>query len=213
MRTYDWYIDTIFQHDREQQRAKYRPLVHAHFHLKFLTLFSLHSHCCCHSKYMDCITFISHSSTPTCLRAHHKTSRGTLSKAFSRSTKAIQSSFFFARYFSYICLTMMVPIMVLVRLCKCWTLATCILSVVIGVHRWLHARLAVPKAAASQNGRALTNDQKSFTLINYLIGRRTAVLRSGRFGNSPFGMIPTSISLWDMLDSGISAYYDRNIFG
>src|SRR5271170_7711108 len=38
------------QHNREQQRAKYRPLVHAHFHLKFLTLFTLHSHCSCHSN-------------------------------------------------------------------------------------------------------------------------------------------------------------------
>ena len=37
------------QHDCEQQRAQYRPLVHAHFHLRLLTFFSLHCHCCHHS--------------------------------------------------------------------------------------------------------------------------------------------------------------------
>src|SRR6266516_4037939 len=47
------------------------------------------------------ITFTIHSSTPTYLRAHHSTSRGTLSKAFSKSTKAIHNSFCLPRNFSW----------------------------------------------------------------------------------------------------------------
>src|SRR5437867_5915159 len=38
-------------------------------------------------SYKLLITFTIHFFTPTCLRAHHKTSRCTLSKAFSKSTK------------------------------------------------------------------------------------------------------------------------------
>src|SRR2546425_6076015 len=44
-------------------------------------------------SYKLLITFTIHSYTPTCLRAHHKTSCGTLSNAFSKSTKAIHNSF------------------------------------------------------------------------------------------------------------------------
>src|SRR5208282_1355933 len=47
----------------------------------------------------------SHSSTLNFLSAHQTTSRGTLLKAFSRSTKAIQTSCFLARNFSCICRT------------------------------------------------------------------------------------------------------------
>src|SRR6267154_3968015 len=43
-------------------------------------------------SYMLLITLTIHSSTPTCLRPHHTTSRGTLSEAFSKSTKAIHNS-------------------------------------------------------------------------------------------------------------------------
>ena len=49
---------------------------------------------------MAFITDTIHSSTPRHLNAHQTTSLGTLSKAFSKSTKAIQSSLFLARYFS-----------------------------------------------------------------------------------------------------------------
>src|SRR6266516_1979376 len=55
--------------------------------------------------YMLLITFTIHSSTPTYLRAHHSTSRGTLSKAFSKSTKAIHNSFCLPRNFSWTCRT------------------------------------------------------------------------------------------------------------
>ena len=43
---------------------------------------------------------------PICLKAHQKTSRGTLSKALSRLRNAIHNSFFFLKYFSCSCLTM-----------------------------------------------------------------------------------------------------------
>src|SRR6476619_5353895 len=51
-------------------------------------------------SYIVIITFTIHSSTPTFLRAHQTTSRGTLSNAFSRSTKAIQRTLFLARCLS-----------------------------------------------------------------------------------------------------------------
>src|SRR5664279_2422076 len=57
------------------------------------------------SSYIDLITDTIHSSTPNFRKAHHTTSLGTLSKAFSKSTKAIHRSFFFAKYFSCSCLT------------------------------------------------------------------------------------------------------------
>src|SRR3989442_5497225 len=56
-------------------------------------------------SYILLMTFTIHSSTPTCLKAHHKTSCGTLSKAFSKSTNAIHSSFCLPRNFSCTCLT------------------------------------------------------------------------------------------------------------
>ena len=54
--------------------------------------------------YMACNTLTNHSGTPTTQRAHHNTFRGTLSKAFSKSTNAIYSFFFCARSFSWSCL-------------------------------------------------------------------------------------------------------------
>src|SRR5665811_217631 len=58
------------------------------------------------SVYIDFITVMSHSSTCNSLNAHHRTSRGTLSNAFSRSTNAIHSSLFTPRYLSCNCRTM-----------------------------------------------------------------------------------------------------------
>src|SRR5664279_2918855 len=57
-------------------------------------------------SYIAWITLTSHSSTPNFLSAHQTTSRGTLSKAFSRSTKAIHISCFLVKNLSCICLTM-----------------------------------------------------------------------------------------------------------
>src|SRR5206468_3174192 len=58
------------------------------------------------SSYIDCITLTNHSSTFSFLRDHQRISLGTLSNAFSKSTKAIHSSFFLHRYLSCSCLTM-----------------------------------------------------------------------------------------------------------
>src|SRR5206468_1477367 len=58
------------------------------------------------SSYNDCITLTSHSSTFRFLRDHQRISLRTLSNAFSKSTKAIHSSFFLHRYLSCSCLTM-----------------------------------------------------------------------------------------------------------
>ena len=52
------------------------------------------------SSYIAFITDTIHSSTAKYLNAHQTTSRSTLSNAFSKSTKNILSSSFFARYFS-----------------------------------------------------------------------------------------------------------------
>src|SRR5664279_158911 len=57
------------------------------------------------SSYIDFITDTIPSSTPNFRKAHHTTSLETLSKAFSKSTKAIHRSFFLAKYFSCCCLT------------------------------------------------------------------------------------------------------------
>src|SRR5664279_1596413 len=57
------------------------------------------------SSYIDFITDTIPSSTPNFRKAHHTTSLETLSKAFSKSTKAIHRSFFLAKYFSCSCLT------------------------------------------------------------------------------------------------------------
>src|SRR5206468_7766983 len=51
-------------------------------------------------SYIDMMTLTSHSSTFSFLNAHHNTSDGTLSKAFSRSTKAIHNSLPLHKYFS-----------------------------------------------------------------------------------------------------------------
>src|SRR5206468_1237713 len=58
------------------------------------------------SSYIDCITLTNHSSTFSFLRDHQRISLGTMSNAFSKSTKAIHSSFFLHRYLSCSCLTM-----------------------------------------------------------------------------------------------------------
>src|SRR6476469_1689108 len=55
--------------------------------------------------YIAFINLIIPPSTPSRLNAHHKTSLGTLSNAFSKSTKAIHNSLRFCRYFSCTCLT------------------------------------------------------------------------------------------------------------
>ena len=52
------------------------------------------------SSYIAFITDTIHSSTPRYLSIHQTTSRGTLSNAFSKSTKTIHRSLLFARYFS-----------------------------------------------------------------------------------------------------------------
>src|SRR6266496_4724918 len=57
-------------------------------------------------SYNALITHTIHSATPSSLNAHHTTSRGTRSKAFSKSTNAIHRSWLFVRYFSCNCLTM-----------------------------------------------------------------------------------------------------------
>src|SRR5206468_10568799 len=71
----------------KQDWAKYRALMHPNLDLKTFTLFTIPFDRCNNPIIQTLITFTIQSSTPTCLRAHHKTSRGTLSKAFSKSTK------------------------------------------------------------------------------------------------------------------------------
>src|SRR5580692_9760133 len=56
-------------------------------------------------SYNVLITFTIHSSTPNWCKAHHSTSLGTLSNAFSKSTNAIHNSFFFSRNLSCTCLS------------------------------------------------------------------------------------------------------------
>ena len=86
----------------------------------------IYPHCRCsiliHGQF---ITDTIHSSTPKHLKAHQTTSRGTLSKAFSRSTKAIQSSLFLAKYFSCSWRTMKIASVVLFPAIK----PNCILSI------------------------------------------------------------------------------------
>src|SRR4029077_16153062 len=78
--------------------------MYTYSNFKLLTYISFHSNGGCH-LIIDCTTLISHSHAPKDLKAHHKTSLGTLSNAFSKSTNAIYNSFFLHRNFSCICLT------------------------------------------------------------------------------------------------------------
>ena len=90
------------------------PLMHSHSvsyrpcFLSHLLSLSLQT-----SSYMAYVTDTIHSSTPIHLNAHQTTSVGTLSKALSQSTKAIQSSLFLARYFSCSWRTMKIASVVL----------------------------------------------------------------------------------------------------
>src|SRR6267154_1169949 len=89
----------------KQDRTKYRSLMYPNLDLKTFTCSPFILTDVVTPSYMLLIKLTSHSSTPTCLRAHHTTSRGTLSNAFSKSTKAIHNSFCFPRNFSWTCRT------------------------------------------------------------------------------------------------------------
>ena len=58
------------------------------------------------STYVYITVLINHSSTPSFRKAHFTTSLGTLSKAFSKSTKPKYSFLFLPIYFSCSCLMM-----------------------------------------------------------------------------------------------------------
>src|SRR2546425_5276756 len=84
----------------EQDWTKYRPLVYPTLTSKLSLSSPFLLTAVVTPSYILLMTFTIHSSTPTCLKAHHKTSCGTLSKAFSKSTNAIHSSFCLPRNFS-----------------------------------------------------------------------------------------------------------------
>ena len=77
-----------FRHKYEKQGAENRSLMHTNSNPELLAVLTVDTYTALTSVYMPWMTHTAHSSTPKLLKAHQRTFLGTLSKTFSRSTKA-----------------------------------------------------------------------------------------------------------------------------